>query len=211
MKLGYKYYKIFRKDALDAVEAYLSEKTEIFKRQAKLARKIGASTTRSFVSEIGASFKITGLSFDKPPKDRDMYLKDTSQGYIPKKTSPIYKEFNELGKTNLNKVQEILEWKPMFNGGHIYFFNMFYFLNGKHVGFRSPVFDDPKDNYVPVDGVKEISIDDYYRFAADKELDGRGTKVPATKRGSSGSSKNKPNGRVQPRVSRSSKGTARHP
>ena len=190
MKLGYKFYRVKNKAAIAAIEEFLSEKTKIYKKYRSLAKKIGANPSRSFVRDDIFGFRITGISFDKKP-NMDNFLKDTTHGFKPKKTAPFYKEFKELGTAHMDGVLKEVQWKDIHHDGHMYFFNPFYLLNGKYFGFRSPVFDDKKLNYVPVDGVVEITVETYYKYLADKEPRGRKSNVPTPKRGSSGNYQNK--------------------
>jgi len=173
-KIGYKYFKISNKKVITAFEKYLSEKDKMYAKFRKLARKIGAHPARAIVQgrPHGAG-KIVGFHFDGQLSHPQLFKKKNfgDEGYIPRKDSWIYDELQDLGCPTYVEVEKLLGWEDQVGGGFWYSFNPFYFLRGKHFGFRAPAFENQKDNYVPkISGVKEITLEQYYKLVADKEM-----------------------------------------
>ena len=167
-KIGYNYFLVTNQKIKDAFDLYLKRKALSYKKFRDVARKIGANPLRALVADRShGSFRFIGFNFDGPPKNPELFKKKDNGAYPPRMDSWIYEKIRTLGEESFQDVEDMLGWRPQFYGDRVSDFNPFYY-NG-HFGFRAPAFSDPTENYEPkVSGVKNITLDQYYKLMADK-------------------------------------------
>jgi hypothetical protein len=220
MRIGFKYYIITSKKIKEAFNEYLDSKDRMYRKIKAIARDIGADPTCFLArDEWNGSIGFRGFKFKVIPKDPTLFLKKKpGEGYMPRKNTWLYEEISKIPKISYKNVEDMVGWKDVWNEGYYYKFNPFYFLRGKHFGFRTPFCDnlaDKQENYTPkVKGIKEITLSEYYKILADKEMVGeqrkgvrsvRGKKIRDKKRGNSNRAQTR---KVKNRVHSS---TASHP
>lgn len=165
MKIGYKYYKITGKQLLEVGAKTLKSYKATRKAWHDFAKSVGAET-KSFWVGSGGSERLLGVGFKEVP-DTKAWLSVEHNFWRPRGNGTrkdLYKQFKALPKCNADELEKAVGYKMLFHGGFAYFFSPA--INKDGAVFRVPIFDvEDKDNtYVPVKGVKEISMKVFNAF-----------------------------------------------
>jgi hypothetical protein len=137
MVLSYQYYEIVDPEIVKQLKKYKREKNAMFRRASALAKKVGANPKLFATSSFGGRTSIRRFMFDRNVPEG--WTGNSQDGYRPYVKNPLHKEFEAIGKVDLDKVQEMLKFQDIFVGNHMYTFNLGY--TSKHFVFRVPIFD----------------------------------------------------------------------
>lgn len=153
--------EIARKDATRLEEMYGEAD--------KLAKEVGATPGKCYVSNGGGMKAVVALRFEtQPNKKLWKYHIDCSDGdgYKPikkfKEGKLLAKRFENL-KWTPDGIIRALKWKNIMSGNRYYMFSMGYNVKKNFFSFSAPALEDKDKRYKPIDGLKELSHGEYER------------------------------------------------
>lgn len=171
MKIGYQYYQITGKDLLKLFEDSAKRYRAQNRHWKKFATEVGADTRYFLVHSASDNRRAMGFMFKDNPDERLWRRVKSERAWVPRRDTKegreLYKKFDALPKWDTEDLQKAVGFKLMWSTGYVHFFSPFFTKD--FYGFRVPIFDEeeykahPQNKYVPVKGIKEISLKTYQR------------------------------------------------